>query len=62
MPPSARTTWGKEVLMIVASKATTTAEAAMPDIARRRSLREAESGDEERGCMDLETKYSSKSL
>jgi hypothetical protein len=42
MPPRARTTWGKEVLTIVASKATTTAEAAIPVIAKNRSRAEGE--------------------
>jgi hypothetical protein len=44
MPPRAATTWGSEVLTIVASKATTTAEAAIPDIARNRSLGDVELG------------------
>lgn len=39
--------------MIVASKATTTAEAAMPDIARKRSLREVVL-EGEGGCIYLE--------
>lgn len=47
---------------MVASNATTIADAAMPDIARKRSFREAKSGGEQGRGMGSEYEFLSKIL